>query len=231
MNPLSWMLPRGTSTFTGEIDWIYYVILAITGAAFVIVEVALVWFLVKYRHRPGRRALYMHGNNRAEYVWTGITAAVVVMVGLMSAPAWGRIKGRESAPPGSLPLRVLAKQFEWHVTYPGPDRTLDTPDDFTMRGQLHVPEDQPVKIELTAEDVIHSLFVPSFRIKQDAVPGMEIPMWFQATERGEFELACAELCGLGHYRMKARVTVHARDEYERWLAETSRERAAAPATP
>jgi cytochrome c oxidase subunit II len=215
---LSWMLPTGASTFVGDIDWIYYLILAVTGIAFVLVELALVVFLIRYRKRPGRKATYVHGSTRAEIVWTGVTAVVVVVIGLLSAPAWNKIKGREGVPPNAMPIGIEAKQFEWNVTYPGPDGKLGTADDFTIRGQLHVPVDRPTVAMLTSQDAIHSFFVPSFRIKQDAVPGMHIRVWFQPTKVGEYELGCAELCGLGHYRMRAVVTVHTQQDYDRWVA-------------
>jgi cytochrome c oxidase subunit 2 len=147
-----------------------------------------------------------------------VTAVAVIVLGLMSAPVWARIKGRESVPAGAMPIGILAKQFEWHVTYPGGDGRLGTGDDFTVRSQLHVPVDTPVVATLEAEDVIHSFFVPPWRIKQDAVPGMKIPVWFQATRTGTFELGCAELCGLGHYRMRAVVTVHSKEDFARWAA-------------
>lgn len=222
MDWLSWMLPPGASTFQGEIDWLYYLILAITGMAFVLVEVTLVVFLVRYRARPGRTAQYMHGSNRAEVWWTGVTAIVVVLIGFLSAPAWGRIKARDAAPPGSLPILVHGKQFEWHITYPGADGRINTADDFTVRNQLHVPVNRPVAMTLSAEEVIHSFFIPAFRFKQDAVPGMHIPAWFQATKTGEYEIACAELCGLGHYRMRARATVHTPEEFDRWMRDPAR---------
>lgn len=214
-----WLLPSGASTFVGEIDWLYDTILVITGIAFVLVEATLVWFLVKYRGRPGRRATYTHGNMKAEYVWTGVTAVVVVWIGLASAGGWHRIKGYDSVPAGAYPLAITAKQFEWHVTYPGADGRIGTADDYTVRSQLHVPVNRPIVAELHAEDVIHSFFIPQFRIKQDAVPGMHIRVWFQPTRVGSFELGCAELCGLGHYRMRAVVTVHTQQDYDRWVAE------------
>lgn len=222
MDWMSWMLPPGASTFAGEIDWLYYLILWITGAAFVLVEVTLVVFMIRYRRRPGRTATYIHGSNRAEVVWTSVTAAVVVMIGLLSAPAWRRIKGRDAAPAGAVQVLVLGKQFEWHFTYPGADGRIGTPDDFTMRNQLHVPVNRPVAMTLTAEEVIHSFFIREFRLKQDAVPGMRIPAWFQATRTGEYEIACAELCGLGHYRMRARATVHEAGEFDRWMRDPAR---------
>jgi cytochrome c oxidase subunit 2 len=213
---MQWILPPSASTFAGDIDFLYYLILGITGVAFVVVEVGLLWFAIRYRARPGRRATYTHGNLRAEVVWTAIPAVTVVALGLMSGGVWSNIKGRHSVPAEALPYRVTARQFEWHVTHPGPDRVLDTPDDFTLRNQLHLPVSRPVVIHLGSEDVIHSFFVPAFRVKQDAVPGMHIQVWFEATEVGAYELGCAELCGLGHYRMGAMVTVHESREFEEW---------------
>jgi len=219
---LSWLLPPGASTFTGEIDWLYDTILVVTGVAFVLVQATLIWFLIRFRGRPGRRAAYTHGNARAEYLWTGVTAAVVVWIGLASAGGWHRIKGHDSVPRGAYPLLITAKQFEWHITYPGRDGRLGTADDYTLRSQLHVPAGRPVVATLQSEDVIHSFFVPPFRIKQDAVPGMHIRVWFQPTQVGRFELGCAELCGLGHYRMRAVVTVHAQPDFDRWVTEQGR---------
>jgi cytochrome c oxidase subunit II len=118
-------------------------------------------------------------------------------------------------------VAVHASQFEWNATHAGPDELLGTGDDIAIRNQIHIPVNRPVVVTLTAEDVIHSFNVHAFRVKQDAVPGMTIRVWFEATEPGEYELACAELCGLGHYRMRAVVTVHTADSYARWLSEHS----------
>ncbi len=216
---MNWLLPPSASTFAADIDRIYYIILVITGIAFVIVEAGLLWFIIKYRHRPGRKAHYTQGSMTAEIVWTAVPAVTVVVIGLMSGGVWRDVKGRDSVPPGALEFGMMAKQFEWNVTYAGPDRQLGTADDFVVRNQLHMPVDQPVVLRLEAEDVIHSFFVPQFRVKQDAVPGMRINVWFQATETGEYEIACAELCGLGHYRMRAMVTVHTPDDFARWVAD------------
>src|SRR3982750_2213948 len=101
---LSWLISPGASTFAGPIDRLYNLVLAITGIAFILVEAALIYFVIKYRARPGRKAVYTHGSATPEYIWTGVTAVVVVIVGLLSAPVWGNIKGRHSAPPGSMPL-------------------------------------------------------------------------------------------------------------------------------
>src|SRR2546426_391879 len=216
------MVPPKGSTFAGEIDGLFLAILIITGIAFVIVEVGLLWFVVKYRGRPGRKAYYTHGSTRAEVIWTAIPAVTMVALGLISNHYWVKIKGRNSVPPNAYPIAIHAKQFEWQVTYPGPDGQLGTADDFEVRNQVHVPVGRPVVIHLTSEDVIHSFFVPVFRVKQDAVPGMNINVWFQATVPGTYELGCAELCGLGHYRMRAQVFVHTQEEFDAWMKQAAK---------
>src|SRR5438132_2071687 len=150
---------------------------------------------------------------------SAIPAITVIILGLMSAGLWNHIKGRTSVPANAIAYGVEAKQFEWNVTYAGADGQLGTADDFVVRNQLHVPVNKPILINLTSQDVIHSFFVPAFRLKQDAVPGMKIRVWFQATQAGTQELGCAELCGLGHYRMRAVVTVHTQEDYDKWLAD------------
>ena len=215
---MDWMLPPGASTFAGDIDRIYYAILIITAIAFVVVEAGLIWFLIKYRARPGRVAHYTHGSLKAEIIWTAIPAVTVVAIGIVSGRLWSQIKGHDSVPANALQFAIHAKQFEWSVRYAGPDGQLETGDDFTIRNQLHVPVNQPVAVTLDSEDVIHSFNVHAFRVKQDAVPGMKIRVWFTPTQPGEYELACAELCGLGHYKMRAVVTVHTEESYRQWLS-------------
>ncbi|HUE77021.1 MAG TPA: cytochrome c oxidase subunit II [Longimicrobiales bacterium] len=209
-------LPESVSTFAGEIDFLFYVILWITGAIFVLVEAALLWFSFRYRHREGRRAEHHHGNLKVEAIWTAIPFVIVMALGAMSFGSWSRIKNPERFPQPGLEVAVHASQFEWLVTYPGADGELGTDDDFEKRNQLHVPVGRPVLVHLTAEDVIHSFFLPHMRVKQDAVPGMDQTLWFEATEPGTYELACAELCGTGHTRMRATVTVHTTEAFETW---------------
>jgi cytochrome c oxidase subunit 2 len=145
----------------------------------------------------------------------------VVALGIVSNHYWVVIKGRDSVPANAYPVGVHAKQFEWRMTYAGADGQLGTADDFTVRNQLHIPVNQPILVHLSAEDVIHSFFVPEFRLKQDAVPGMQIRVWFQATKTGEYEIGCAELCGMGHYKMRARVFVHTPEEFTAWMAQAA----------
>ena len=115
-------------------------------------------------------------------------------------------------------IRIEPRQFEWDITYPGPDGEFDTPDDINTINQLYLAVHQPVQIMLQGQDVIHSFFVPEFRIKQDAVPGMPTSVWINPTREGEYEIACAELCGLGHYRMRGFVHIVSADSVARWEA-------------
>lgn len=210
-------LPEAVSTFADSIDGIFYLILVITGVIFVIVEGALLWFAIKYRHREGRTAYHTHGNTRVEAIWTAIPAALVILIGVLSIGPWLHIRSRRSIPAGAYAIDVTAKQFEWNASYVGPDGVMGTDDDVTQRNQIHIPVGVPVVVTLRSRDVIHSFFLPQFRVKQDAVPGMETPVWFQATRTGEFNLACAELCGTGHTRMGGRVVVHSAEDFDAWL--------------
>src|SRR3989441_2027845 len=148
---MHWWMPLKASTFAGAIDGLFLAILIITGIAFVIVEAGLVWVVIKYRARPGRKAYYTHGSARAEIIWTAIPAVTVVALGLVSNHYWVQMKGRNSVPADAYPIGVHAKQFEWQITYPGPDGKLGTADDFTVRNQLHVPAGRPVVVHLSSE--------------------------------------------------------------------------------
>jgi cytochrome c oxidase subunit 2 len=216
-------LPENVSTYGGDIDNLFRLILWITGTIFVLVEVVLIYFLIRYRHREGRPAHYTHGSNRLEVIWTIVPAIICVVLALLSRRSWAEIK--QNMPQGAMNVEVTAEQFAWNIRYPGPDGKLDTPDDVVTLNQLHFPVGRPLIVTLHSKDVIHPFFLPEFRVKQDAVPGMTTRIWLEATRVGHWEIVCAELCGLGHYRMKGFVTVETPEEFDRWLAETAREAA------
>lgn len=213
----SWILPQSVSTYGPDIDRLYYIILGITGVVFVVTQVLLVWFLVRYRHREGQRAAYIHGSTRAEVFWTAGTFVIVLFLALYSRGLWAEIKDPARFPADALQVDVVAKQFEWNVTYPGPDEQLGTDDDFTVRNELHVPVDRPVQVNLQSEDVLHSLFIPDLRVKQDAVPGKVIPVWFEVTATGMYPIGCAELCGNAHTRMRGTLHVHGAEDYRAFV--------------
>ena len=214
---LNWWLPENVSTFGKDIDWLFHLIYAITAITGILVFVTMIAFLVIYRDRPGRRARYTHGNATLEIVWTIVPALILVVLTFLSVPAWSKIK--MSQPPTDVVIQVTAKQFNWQVAYPGPDGKFGTEDDKQFLDEMHVPMNKPIRVILKSQDVIHSFFVPQFRIKQDAVPGREIAAWFDATKPGKYEWPCAELCGFGHSGMKGWVYVHTADDYAKWAAE------------
>ena len=214
-------LPEAVSIYAPKVDHIFMVILWITGIIFVLVEGTLLWFLIRYRQRPGRTAYYIHGYVPAEVIWTVIPAFIVMYLAFSSQRVWSYIQG--SPPPHQLEVEVKGEQFAWNVRYPGPDGQFETADDIETINQFHIPVGQVVLVRLKSKDVIHSFFLPQFRIKRDAVPGLTGRIWIQATKSGQFEIACAELCGLGHYRMRGYVTVESPEAFKAWLVETKAE--------
>jgi len=226
---LSWWLPENVSTFGQDVDWMFHLIYYITAAVFVLVTVTFLSFIALYRDRPGRRARFTHGNTAVEIVWTVVPALILVILTFLSVPAWSKIK--MTMPPTDTVIQVTAKQFNWQVTYPGPDGRFGTEDDKTFIDEMHVPVGKPVRVVLRSQDVIHSFFVPQFRLKQDAVPGREISAWFEVTRPGKYELPCAELCGFGHSGMRGWIYAHPAEEYARWVAENVGAGAAPAAEP
>jgi cytochrome c oxidase subunit 2 len=213
---LRW-LPEDVSTFGPDIDSLFYLIYYITAATFIVVTVLMVWFVIAYRQREGRRAIYTHGNTTLEIIWTIVPAAILIVLSFMSVSTWARVK--RHAPDSDFELQVTAKQFNWEIVYPGTDGKFGTDDDRKFDNDLHVPVNKVVRIQLLASDVIHSFFLPNLRLKQDAVPGRNILVWFEATKPGKYELPCAELCGFGHSGMRGWLFVHTQEDYTKWAQE------------
>ena len=213
---LSW-LPENISTYGAEIDSLFYLIYYITLVAFYLVAAAMIVFLIKYRHREGHRAKYIHGHTGLEITWTTITALVLLTLAFMGTPLWTKIK--QDMPPYDIQVQVTGKQFNWDVLYPGPDGEFGTQDDLNIENMVHVPVNKVVRVILTSKDVIHSFFVPVLRLKQDTLPGRKIDTWFEATKTGRYEIPCAELCGFGHSGMLGYLIVHTDEDYEAWVQE------------
>ncbi len=209
-------LPVDVSQNGHAIDHLYYFILWLTGSVFVGTELALFYFIWRYDARTHTEpAKFVHGSHKLEVVWTILPAATLVFLAIYQMNVWAADKMRR--PPG-LPLaEITGRQFEWRIRYPGRDGRLHTPDDIFEVNDLHVPVGEEVLLALKSEDVLHSFFLPNFRLKQDAVPGMRQMVWFQPTKAGQYDIVCAELCGWGHYKMKGRLTVETRADFEAWL--------------
>lgn len=211
--------PPSISAIGGELDQLFWLITLIAAAWFVLLEGALLWSVWRYRRRDGVAARHLRGDSRRELAWLLVPAALVLVLDLAidtaSARLWRRMK--IDLPPAELHVGVTARQFAWTIDYPGPDGRLGTADDFALDAELHVPAGRDVRVTLRSTDVLHSFFLPHARLKQDVVPGRAIDVWFNVTETGRFEVACAELCGFGHTTMKATMVVHTPEDFAVWL--------------
>lgn len=193
-----WWLPPNASTFGGDVDFLYYVILGLTGFFFVLTEVILVWNMWVYAEVPGHKSTYTHGNHRLEMFWTAVPAAILLYIAIAQISTWARIKYASNFPhegPDVQIAQVTGRQWEWRIRHPGPDNInfanaatarawAESPqaDDVHLGNEFHTWEGAKVKLYLKTNDVIHSFFLPNLRLKQDALPGKTIPVWFQVMQ-------------------------------------------------
>jgi len=216
---LAWF-PQQASSFAGEIDGIFSTIYYVVGAWFVLLHVLLFYMLIRFRRRSGVPAMHLRGDSLRQSAWILLPGLLVLVLDLWidarGGAVWALVK--EDRPEGAISVQVTAEQFNWKFTYPGPDAKFGTDDDLTIENSLHVPVDEVVTLTLQSNDVIHSLFLPELRLKQDAVPGRTIPVWFKAIRPGKYEIACAELCGFGHTGMSGVLTVHSGEDWKAWVA-------------
>jgi cytochrome c oxidase subunit 2 len=254
-----WTLPKQVSTFGDDVDFLYYIILALTTIFFVLTEAILVYAMWKFAYNPARRSVYVEGNHRLEMAWTIVPAGILLYIAFAQINTWSKIKYQTRMPPPDVVLQVTARQWEWRIRYPAPDSLeqlagdskesarrawAEAPwfDDVRLPNEVHTWKGANLKLYLKTLDVLHSFFLPNLRLKQDALPGKTIPMWFSAREANvsfakdfdqktgrwfngaeppiekDWELACAELCGGGHYRMRGRLFVHEnKEDFLAWL--------------
>lgn len=218
-----WWLPENVSSYGGDIDDLFYLILWMVAFFFVLTEAILVYCVFRYTDKTPGKALFTHGNHKLELFWTAVPAALLLVIAFSQMGTWAEIKFSDSYPESGPIAEVYASQFDWRFCYPGDDGQFGTMDDVENPFEFVVPVGEKVMFNLRSRDVIHSFFVPLFRVKQDAMPGMTIPVWFQADKEGSYDLVCAELCGWGHYKMAGRVRVVSRPVYERWLEDKRKE--------
>ena len=226
---------KAASPLGERIDDLFYMILYITTATFVGTQIALGYVLFKGAAATDEgnteKAWYSHGSHNLEVIWTIVPACVLLFIALYQMDVWAqfRIKGSIKDQHGNLvkpePMAELtARQFEWRIRYPANGKPLNPkpqPDDIYSVNELHVPSGRPVEVTLRTDDVQHAFFVPELRIKQDAVASLKIPVWFDALENRDYEMLCAELCGWGHYKMKAKLVAQPDIEFEAWKERTS----------
>ena len=238
-----WM-PEAISEAAPRIDSQLFLTMVVTGVAFFAAQGLLGYVIWRYRSRGDERADYVHGNNLVELAGMVITAVAFISLGITGGSVWSTV--HMSGPTaGALQIEVTGEQFLWNVRYPGPDGKFGRTsieyierigntvgvvpndpagaDDLIVINNIAVPVDTPIEITLRSKDVLHDLFLPNVRLKQDAVPGMAIPLRFKTTKTGDYEFACAELCGLGHYQMRGFLRVMEPAAYQAWLLEMAEE--------
>jgi cytochrome c oxidase subunit 2 len=260
---VGWWLPRNACSFGYETDKLFNWIMGVTGFFFFLTEGVLVYALFKFEAAPGRRAQFFHGSHKLELLWTAVPAAILLIIAFAQVEAWANIKYQARMPIPDQVLEVSARQFEWRIRYPLAEQMHDmigerdqAPSDWAERAnswnkapqiddvrvvnEIHTWKDARVRVYLKTRDVIHSFFLPNMRIKQDALPGKTIPVWFHPDaanttwndekqqwvpdKDNDWELACAELCGWGHYKMRGRLFVHeSKADYLKWLDQAHKE--------
>lgn len=233
--PNLYWAPENVTVGGRQVDFLLNLIFWMTFVVFVVTQAVYIVYLVKYRRRPGVKAHYSHGNNFLEVVWTTTPTLIFLGLAIFSNRIWSNI---HSEPPAdALKVNISSYQFGWDMRYPGADGKLGSievadistdnkfgvpasdeagKDDFTST-ELVIPAGRAVHIYLNSRDVIHSFYVPAFRLYQDAVPGRTISwVWFEVVRPGNFELACSQLCGQGHFNMKAPIKVLSQKDFDEW---------------
>ncbi len=197
--------PVQASTMASRVDALYIFLLIVTGMMTLLIFICLIYFAARFRYRPGVRAEQIEGSTPLEVTWSTIPFVIFMVIF-----AWGAVvyfKERTS-PSDSAEVYVVAKQWMWKLEHAEGQREIN---------ELHVPVGRDVKLIMTSQDVIHSFFIPAFRIKQDVLPGRYTVTWFRATKPGTYHLFCAEYCGTQHSGMVGDIVVQEPAQYETWM--------------
>jgi cytochrome c oxidase subunit 2 len=246
-------LPAVASTHAGEIDQLIALVHWLMLVLFVGWGVFFVFVLFRFRKSAHPKADYVGAKGKiSKGLEIGVVVVEAVLLLFYAIPSWAtRVKAFPSESEAVV-VRVVAEQFAWNIHYPGPDGKFgrtdialvssDNPlgldrkdpnakDDITTINQLNLPVDRPVLVHLSSKDVIHSFGLYEMRVKQDAIPGMTIPVWFIPNRVGEYEITCSQLCGLGHFRMRGFLNIQSAADYQKWFDDQERELRPAAATP
>jgi cytochrome c oxidase subunit 2 len=208
MLPIHWN-GQEASTAAPEIDQLLDVMIVLSSFVFSLVMVMLFYALWKFKAKPGDESdgEPIHGNTRLEVAWT-LIPTVIVLFG--AGYSWVVLDNIEEPAPNPLKVQVFAQQFAWSFGYPGKDNAWS-------QGELHVPVDRQVQFKMHSQDVIHSFWVPEWRIKKDAVPGITTTATVTPDKVGTYQLICTELCGFGHATMRAKVVAEPAPDFRKWV--------------
>ena len=216
-------LIQQASSFASEIDGLVMLVTVLVGFWFIAAEIMFFWLIFRFRKRDDVPTQYLSGKEKHVKRWVNIPHYLVlvcdVFIIIAAVKVWVHVK--QTMPPADSTIRVVGYQWAWVFTHPGPDGMLDTPDDIRTSDDLHVEVGKTYHFKLESRDVLHSFSVPVFRLKQDSVPGRIITGWFKPTKAGEFDIQCAEICGIGHGIMAARLHVDTAEQHQQWLAKNS----------
>lgn len=219
---IDWFIPRA-STYAQQIDGIILLILILVGFWFLLTVGVFFWLIFRFRKRDGVKADYVTGELKSEKRWITIPHLLVlvcdVFIVVGAVRVWYSVK--QDLPPAQETVRVIGQQWAWSFVHPGPDGEIDTADDIANTDELHLEVDKLYHYKLESRDVLHSFSVPVFRLKQDAIPGRVITGWFQPTMTGTYDIQCAEICGIGHGLMPARVVIETPEQHAAWVASHS----------
>lgn len=196
------------SNFVQGVDLSFAIILGASVFFLVTITAVMIWFVIRYNRKRNPVATQLHGNNKLEIVWTVIPTILVLV---MFYFGWAGYKPMREIPEDAIPITAHAQMWQWNFEYAN-GKTADT---------LVVPVGKAVKIDLNSRDVVHSLYIPAFRIKEDVVPGRTNRMWFIANEVDKYHIFCAEYCGDRHSQMMSKVVVLPEDEYIKWYNDTT----------
>jgi cytochrome c oxidase subunit 2 len=210
------------SSYAANVDLLFMVITIVVGIWFIMTEGVFFYLMARYAHKEGQKAIYMTGDGHEKH-WVHIPHYLVIVCDIVliagAIIVWNQIK--IDRPEAESKIRVIGQQWAWTFVHPGPDNVLDTDDDIIKIDELHVKKGITYHFELQAKDVLHSFFVPVFRLKQDAVPGRTITGWFRPIKSGEYDIVCAEMCGIGHGIMAARLFIEDEDMHQFWLEQNA----------
>jgi cytochrome c oxidase subunit II len=211
------------STYSGDIDRLVWVVTIMVGAWFIATQLMFFWLMWRFRARDGVKSQYITGKEPHLKRWINyphvliLLCDVVIIVGAVRV--WVEVK--QTLPPADDTIRVVGQQWTWTFQHSGADGVLDTADDVWTSDTLHVAEGKTYHFLLEAKDVVHSFFVPVFRLKQDAIPGRTITGWFRATSTGSYDITCAQICGIGHGIMAGRIEIESAERHAAWVQQHS----------
>jgi cytochrome c oxidase subunit 2 len=207
------------SSYAGDVDQLVWIITVLVGVWFIAAEAMFFWLLFRFRARDGVKSLYITGKEKHLKRWINIPHTLIlfcdVIIIVAAVRVWMNVK--QTLPKADETVRVIGQQWTWTFQHAGLDGKLDTADDITTTDSLHVQVDRTYHFQLESKDVLHSFFVPVFRLKQDAVPGRVITGWFRASRTGVHDILCAEICGIGHGVMGARIVIESPEQHRVWL--------------